>query len=284
MSGVKIGLGQAARLTQMPYGKRLEFIAEGLPIVLESARGFLAASKALTDHARETDVLVGYAEEEAAKALILIDMVRCPPKLIPSRIGIMTKWFYSHLARLIYAEAARWKPMHVSQLQDYANSHRKTHYVDGDYGEYIFPNDKIFLRESKLYADIGAHEDDDVFWNTPEGYPPTGFNFDPPAYQAVEALAAVGTFSADGINVVADVWGELDFCDTQNFEDSRRLTETMLEHLIEKKLPLDHATEDHIRTLYHAWQLPMYNINLSPIRVSMDELNEEREALYPYEY
>jgi hypothetical protein len=284
MADVNIGLGQAGRLSQMPYTKRLEVIAEGLPIVLESASGFLKASKALTDHARESDVLVKYAEEEAAKALILIDIVRCPPKLISSKIGTMTRWFYSHLARLIYAKACRWSPMHVSQLQEYVNSERKMHYVDGDYGEYIFPNDELFSRESKLYADIGAHEGDELFWNSPRGFPIPRLRFDPPAYRAVEALAAVGAFSAKGIAVVADVWGQKEFRDTQNSNDGRHLTEAMLEQLIEKQLTLEHATEGHVRILCNEWQLPMYNIDLQIIKVSMDQLKKERGALYPHEY
>src|SRR5665213_1847417 len=159
MTEVNIGLGQASRLSQMPYTKRLEFIAEGLPIVFESANSFLKASNALTDHARESDVLVGYAE-------------------------------------------------------------------------YIFPNDELFSRESKLYADIGAHEDDELFWNVPKGFPRPRLRFDPPAYRAVEALDAVGVFSAKGIAVVADVWGQKDFRDTQSSNDSRHLAEKMLEQLI----------------------------------------------------
>jgi hypothetical protein len=78
----------------MTHDQRLTFIAEGLPIVLASATGFLNASKALQEFARESDVLFGYSEEEAAKALVLIDIVRCPQKLIASKIGTMTSWFY----------------------------------------------------------------------------------------------------------------------------------------------------------------------------------------------
>jgi hypothetical protein len=55
-------------------------------------------------------VLKGFAEEEAAKILILVDAVRCPPKLISSKLKRIVGWFYDHLARLIYAEAVAWKP------------------------------------------------------------------------------------------------------------------------------------------------------------------------------
>ena len=127
----KIGLSEAQRLCNMPQSERRAFIAEGLPVVLASAEGFWQAASGLEAHVREAVVLAGHAEEEAAKVLILMDMVRCPAPLIASRIGSMVKWFYSHFARLIYAEAVSWKPMHVEQLREYIDLGRKSHHLDG---------------------------------------------------------------------------------------------------------------------------------------------------------
>jgi hypothetical protein len=59
----------------------------------------------------------------------------------------MTKWFYDHLARLIFAKAVSWKPMHVRQLQEYVDGERKAHYVEGDFGEYI---KELYTGESRL--------------------------------------------------------------------------------------------------------------------------------------
>jgi hypothetical protein len=85
--GPDIGLHQAKRLCQVPQKERLTFIAEGLPIILDSAQGFWEASQQLGEHPREAKVLKGFAEEEAAKILILVDAVRCPPKLISSKLN-----------------------------------------------------------------------------------------------------------------------------------------------------------------------------------------------------
>ncbi|MEJ6785613.1 hypothetical protein [Aminobacter sp. Piv2-1] len=62
----------------------------------------------------------GFAEEEAAKALILMDIVRCPPALLAERMRPMLGWFYNHLARLIYAKAADCKPVDTTMLQETA--------------------------------------------------------------------------------------------------------------------------------------------------------------------
>src|ERR1700693_4570393 len=103
MRKLDIGLGQGNLLCQMKHDDRLDFLAEGLPIILDSARGFWAAAQQLSALPREADVLENHAEEEAAKILIVMDMVRCPQKLAASKMGAMVKWFYDHLARLIYA-------------------------------------------------------------------------------------------------------------------------------------------------------------------------------------
>jgi hypothetical protein len=104
MSKLDIGLRQSKVLCQMRHGERLDFIAEGLPIVLESARGFWAASQLLTDKPREADVLEGHAEEEAAKILILLDVIRCPRKLSAAKIGQMVTKFYDHLGPIDLCE------------------------------------------------------------------------------------------------------------------------------------------------------------------------------------
>ena len=121
----------------MPHSERLELISDGLPIILESAQGFWIASEQLEACPREADVLETFAEEESAKILILMDIVRCPQGLIASKIGILVARFYDHLARLLYAEAQSWKPTDVSQLRNYIDEQRKAHYLEGLAGEYI---------------------------------------------------------------------------------------------------------------------------------------------------
>jgi hypothetical protein len=147
---------------------------------------------------READVLANHAEEEAAKILILMDIVRCPRRLCAAKIGIMVKWFYDHLARLIYANAASWKPMQVAQLRDYVDNTRKAHYQEGGYGEYILPNWEIFGRESKLYADIEVYENGEPGWNARKSFAGSFPSLMPRALAVAEALSALGIFSPKG--------------------------------------------------------------------------------------
>ena len=116
---LKIGLGQARRLCQMAQDERLAFLSEGLPIILLSAQSLWRGSRKLhKEMPREAEILEGFAREEAAKALIFMDAVRCPSRLIASRMGAIVGWSYDHLARLIYAKATSWQPSDVAQLQE----------------------------------------------------------------------------------------------------------------------------------------------------------------------
>jgi hypothetical protein len=172
-------------------------------------------TRSLSIHDREAEVLRNFAEEDAGKALILLDMVRCPPNRIASKIGTMTGWFYDHLARLIYANASGWYATDIGQLQEYVNHERPPHHIDGDYGEYILPNQVIYYRESQLYADVAAYENEKPYWNEPKSTIGSILQFDPSAYHAISALNLVGAFCQNGIRVIADVWGQEEF-------DSRR--------------------------------------------------------------
>jgi len=277
---LEIGLRQARLLCRMTAVERLAFIAEGLPIILASAQGFWEASRQLSDRPREAEVLEGLATEEAAKILILMDAVRCPPKILPSKLGKIVRWFYDHLARLIYAKAVPWYPVNVAQLRDYVASERKAHYVDGPVGEFIMPNWSLYQRESQLYVDIQSDEDGKPYWSTRAvGYVNPSLSVEPPALWLTEAMEALGLFTVQGLTTTAEVWGQVEFTEKEGPEDAERLTRQLIGRLVELGLPSDSATQAHVNTFYR-WQLPMYNFDLSIIDVPLDELKAEQEALF----
>jgi hypothetical protein len=284
MAKVNIGLGQARILCQLPEEQRFDLIAEGLPIVLESARGFWRACEGLADkYPREAKVLEGFAEEEAAKTLILMDVVRCPSKMVAKRIGDMMKLFYDHLARRLYAEAQGWQPMHVVQLQEYLDSERKAHYLEGHIGEYIVPNFYITMREAQLYADIQTSEDGIASWSAPQVYTSGLPRYPPTALTVVEALSALGIFTRKGLAATAEVWGQLDFKNAQTRDDAERLTQHLLTRLLAEGLPSEAVTQEHAHALYRNWQMPMYNLDFKLIEVPLADLVAERDANFQAE-
>jgi len=278
MTKIDIGLRQARKLVNLPHDERIAFISEGLPILLESARGLYVASQAVSHMPRESAVLKGHAEEEAAKILILMDIVRCPRKLIAGRIGTQMGWYYDHLARLLYAEACRWRPINLKELRSIIDRRRVTHYLEGGMGEYIVPNDLIYRRETRLYADIEALDDGTIQWIAPSGY--TGlFEAAPDALVVAEALSVFGVFSVEGLKAVSTVWSEVDFQDETSSHESDRLIEATLQQLIDKHLSSDAANEDHLGSLYGRWQMPLYALDMKAKEVDRSILIAEQENM-----
>src|SRR5688572_19964072 len=115
-----IGMKQLRSLANLPISKRLDLIAVGLPILLRSAEGLYAARATVGAGSRSGEILLGHAKEEAAKILILLDYVRCPPGLSKRAQGQLNA-FYDHGARLIYAQVCRWRPDTVATLRGYVD-------------------------------------------------------------------------------------------------------------------------------------------------------------------
>ncbi|MGB8548021.1 MAG: hypothetical protein WCD82_07490 [Xanthobacteraceae bacterium] len=54
----------------------------------------------------------------------------------------------------------------------------------------------------------------------------------------------------------------------------------LLNRLIAGGRPQESATQDHVDTLYRHWPLPIYNVDFSPVPVTLDELKAEQDRLY----
>jgi hypothetical protein len=96
---------------QLPVPKRLDAIAEGLGLLVEHVATLRedALHLAESDKPRGLAVLSAQSEEEAAKALILLDLVRMgwrDNEAVTRQIGR----FYDHLARCIYADTTQIRP------------------------------------------------------------------------------------------------------------------------------------------------------------------------------
>jgi len=277
--GPDIGLRQGRKLCQMQHEDRLAFIADGLPILLASAEGFQNAASRLHDSPREEDVLVSFADEEAAKALILMDIVRCPPAQVNQHIGQLMRWFYDHLARLVYAKATSWKPTSVQQLQRYVKTECEQHTLEGFAGEYILPGGPVHDRESALYADIQSYDNGELAWHEPRTRPSLFGPEKSDALRLANAMQRLGMLSFDGLRIVASIWSGTRFSDEQTTHAAKALTKAMLNQMEAARLITDRVEDDDITTLYERWQLPMYELQIKPTIQTLEELREAQERM-----
>lgn len=280
-----IGMRRAAALANLSLDQQLDLICEGLPALMGSVQSLLDAAKELSDHPRSAAILSRNASEEIAKILILVDLVRCPNRLRASKTSAMIKWFYNHLARLIYVEAQSWKPMSVQQLQDYIDTRRPSHYLEGAIGEYILPNHEVFQRESDMYADIICHDDGTLHWHDPnEMHRNSDLPFDflgecsaPRPWQVCVALRDFGLFTREGLGIMSDAWSKIDFREEETWHDAKARVEEMLVACEKAGVIAKHAQQDQVSCLYNSWQMPMYHLEFSQINVSLDELRAQQE-------
>lgn len=274
-----IGLGHLSAICQMAEKERLSLVAEGLPLILASSEGFQAAAEALRHHARESDVLEGFAAEEAAKTLILMDMLRCPKA---ERNGTFVRWFYNHLARLIYADAVSLGPTDRAELRSYANLRRRSHETGGAIGEYIVPCGPIPDRERRLYVDLEKCDDGQLMWNSPRSgknnFRATSiFYLAPGALRMARAMQKLGMFSETGLGVISDVWGAEALSDEMTWQDGWNITMHMLTVLDGSGAISEAATDEDASFLLNNWPLPMCDFDLNPVVVPIEELESERE-------
>lgn len=257
--------------------QRLATIARMLPAILKSAQSYCDASRKLSEYPREFDVLQGYALEEAAKALILLDVVRCPPRRWNHSRRIV-KRAVQHLARLIYAEMVGLRPANLEEIRTYVDAARQSHYLEGDLGEFIAANSLIDRRERALYADLEKLEEGDYRVVSPAD--DRTFSGSPHyIIELLKSMVRLGFFSERGIMIIAEVWGKLEFGLSNGFEECSSLMQETVEKLNSAGLIDAGATQDDYERVLLNWPFPMYSLDMSPVSVSLASLEAERERI-----
>lgn len=274
----RIGLGQARQLCQMPQSEVTDFLAKGLPVIYKSAQNLSAAAEQLKGYPRERAILLGHAAEEAAKILILIDLMRCPKNKFAQTVGNSVRWFYHHGARLMYAQAAYWRPMDLFQLREYVDRVRKSHSLIGNVGEHILPNWNLYEREALLYADVEAAAEGVLLWSDPVDIGNRD-HFKTGIIELIESMSKLGFFSREGVSIIESIWGAFDYYENQPASSLNDLIQETLKRIIDAGLPSADADDSDIQTLYSLWQMPMYSLQFQELMVSTEELNAEQDRL-----
>lgn len=271
-------------LMQQSVTDPLTAIAEGIGHIVENLRRLEKAARVLHDAecGQPSRIIEGFAKEEAAKVLILIDVVRCPPsrhKELRRTVG----YFDKHLAKRIYAEACSWRPASFEELKGRTEIATRSHYLDGPKGvDWIFPNDVKARRERDIYVDYIkdlTEEDGEHMWMTPFADSMAKWPYvEPRAIATVEALYRLGTGSEDGVNVIREEWQDYDPELSSNSDDHRaRIVRTL------KRLSRDNdgpEVHDAVTVIVENWPFPMWSLDLSKeSKVDLAELRQSRRDL-----
>ncbi len=271
-------------LMQLSVSDRLATISEGIGHIVQNLRRLQEAAKVLhaAEHGQTSQILGGFAVEEAAKVLILIDVVRCPPSR-HSDLSRTIGYFDKHLPKRIYADACNWRPVSFEELKQYAEKATLGHYLDGPKDvDWIFPNEVKARREWDIYVDYIAdvtEENGEHMWMTPYGDNLFKSAYvEPLAITTVEALYCLGAGSTRGLNVIMKEWQEYD-------PELRHSVGNLREQIVTTLRRLD--AEDNgpevrnaMTAVVENWPFPMWSLDLSRQRkADLAELRRTRGNL-----
>lgn len=269
------------RLMQLPPARRREQISKGLIHLADNVATLDADIGLLAEEGRGRSlwILARQAEEEAAKALILLDLARMDRRDQAGQTRQLAN-FYDHLARCIYAEVTQMSPADFAEVKRMVESMRPSHFLDGPNGfDWIFRNRLLANREEGLYVDY-VHDDEGERWVTPASNDTIHFGGPSPAVRdLIGSLRRVGAMSVRGLEVLADIWAGGELADDTHWQEVVALNRRVTERLIADDLGEEGVGSEDVRRVLDRWTFPLSGLELSMVEVSRSALEAEQERL-----
>jgi hypothetical protein len=266
-------------LLTVPEAERLPLIAQGLELLAEHVDRLRDDLDYLqkAERPRGAAVIDGLASEEAAKMLILLDVVRMgwsDDKAVSQHLG----YFNNHLARGIYAKVVHGSPADLAEVRGYVESLRRTLYLDGPNDvDWMFRNTVEAEREETLYVDYVTSEDDS-FWITPATR--SDATLIPGPTMVIDlalALHRYGCTSEKGLRIIAEQWTDVALTDNTHWSIVDGINRKILGKLEAANLRSVDLTDHDVHLALDHWTFPLGNLDLRPIKVAKTELLTERE-------
>ncbi len=255
------------KLEQLDDRELFETLSEGLPLIVRNAAKFEETARRLhgSPGYRDSEVMRGFAEEEAAKVLILIDYVRCPRNW-KRRAEVLSRC-YGHLEKQIYANMCEYPNVWTfSELSKAVERECRPLYLDGPNSvDWIFRNEILEKRERKLYVDYVqdvTDADGECFWIEPSHSKFFAINWDyagPGCVTLIRSLNRAGGLSAAGLATIADVWRGYEPSADSDRDELRRLIVKTLKRLGTGGGSFD---ETDAQFMVRHWPFPMWPLDI----------------------
>lgn len=271
-------------LMQKGLAERLDLISEGLLLLVEHVEELSGDAEALqkTGRKRGVWILADQADEEAAKVLILLDLLRMDPG---DSAGLAQQLgrFHQHLARRIYVEVAEMTPADFGEVRRIVEMLRPSHYLDGPNDvDWIFPNRLLSDREQRLYVDLDW-EDGRARWTTPADDDELRFGGPcPTVRELVMSMYRIGLMTPDGLRLVSEIWADAELDDETHWRTLFDLNREAVIAVLDAGLDSDDVTQTDIDRVAQRWGFPLGGLDLSQLKVPPEELREEQERWAPF--
>lgn len=206
------------------------------------------------------DILISIACEEAAKALILFDAVRCPWRT-PNFLRQIQR-FYDHLAKGIYAEMCELEPSSKGDLQKHLELARQKTYSDGpNDDDWIFPNRILHSRERNMYVDY-VKCDDEHLWLSPFRNERFFEHRTPRVVAVVKSLKVTGCTTPESLASIAAKWRSVSIDEHCTRQELRELNHDTLNELKARNL-LDASDASALETIIRHLPFPLHDVEMT---------------------
>ena len=264
-------------------------LSHGMPLIVDNAVSLDEAACRLYREKdfRAADILRGFAEEEAAKFLILLDFVRCPREC--EQRARMLNHFYDHIEKRVYAMTCSLRIATFRELSEFVASLREPYYLDGPNSvDFILPNWISSEREKLLYVDYVQDITDTngvCQWHSPTDQAQLLDSMrmssrpyaTPDCLKLTRALSEVGASSRDGLAEIAKIWRQFAPEADTHCEDIRARNLSTLNRLEGLGPAIQHDTAK--RFIVSHWSFPMWGLSRRESDASgvyIEKLRDER--------
>ena len=267
-------------LMQFSDSRLFEEVSEGISQIVENAVNLEDAASCLiqNEHYRNGEILSSFAEEEAAKVLVLVDVVRCPRNLSDAKSRTLGH-FHDHLAKRVYAEVCSWRPADFEEVAQRVERECQEFHLEGPNDvDWVFPNSLRREREDMAYVDYVKDvttDDGPYFWNCPlpsDLY--KGTHYPPDSVEVARALYRIGATTPEGLAVVAEIWRPFVPKPETTAMELINAKERMLERLGGEGLlnPVDSSVNEGL----DRWPFPLWSVEIGNLQTSLDDLRRGR--------
>ena len=241
--------------------------SEGITLIVENAIKLDDAARCLHEggNFRASAIMRGLAGEEAAKTLILIDLVRCP-RAFHGRVEV-AKRFYGHVAKRIYAMTCEYPSIWTfEELSKLVEAESKPFFLDGpNWVDWVFINSMVAEREQELYVDFVqpiAPQQGKTYWIAPLEPSPAPQHYETPhCVTLTHALSELGMKTVEGLSALAGIWRAFTPSPQTKREEIYRLNRRTLEEL-RRRRPNTDANEAAERFITRFWSFPMWPLEM----------------------
>ncbi|MCW4384461.1 hypothetical protein OH146_01585 [Salinibacterium sp. SYSU T00001] len=224
---------------------------------------------------RGRPILESVMGEEAAKVLIILDVVR-GGWTEQAEVRRRLNYFSSHFARGIYQRVTATNPGTFGETNNYVQLLRPEMYLDGpNDADWIFRNEIETSRELAVYVDY-VKEENHYAWVTPRD---TYSSLHWPATITADlvcAISRIGLLTEAGLSIASAEWNGVVVTNEMTFAELFEINSRVTGQIIDRGLYGKNAAQEDFQEVAEHWPFPLFSLDLSKLPVSHEELESAR--------